>query len=98
MWRVVDRSVTPGVCFASSQMQARAVRDRGSEVYPSATWPQLVETRGFRVLFRTSATGVCEGLGVVQHKTQIVAYVRVSSTDQNLDRQLETIGDVDRVF
>lgn len=39
-----------------------------------------------------------EGLGVVQHKTQIVAYVRVSSIDQNLDRQLETIGEVDRVF
>jgi DNA invertase Pin-like site-specific DNA recombinase len=35
---------------------------------------------------------------VVQHKTQIVAYVRVSSIDQNLDRQLEAIGDVDRVF
>ncbi len=35
---------------------------------------------------------------MVQHKTQIVAYVRVSSADQNLDRQLETIGGVDRVF
>ena len=35
---------------------------------------------------------------MVQHKTQTVAYVRVSSTDQNLDRQLEAIGDVDRVF
>ncbi|WP_254787824.1 recombinase family protein [Curtobacterium sp. MMLR14_010] len=35
---------------------------------------------------------------MVQHKTQAVAYVRVSSTDQNLDRQLEAIGDVDRVF
>ncbi|TCL79659.1 MULTISPECIES: recombinase family protein [unclassified Curtobacterium] len=35
---------------------------------------------------------------MLQHKTQIVAYVRVSSIDQNLDRQLETIGDVDRVF
>lgn len=34
----------------------------------------------------------------MQHKTQTVAYVRVSSVDQNLDRQLETIGDVDRVF
>ncbi|WP_416264882.1 recombinase family protein (plasmid) [Curtobacterium flaccumfaciens pv. flaccumfaciens] len=41
---------------------------------------------------------MCDGLGVVQHKTQIVAYVRVSSIDQNLDRQLETIGEVDRVF
>ena len=35
---------------------------------------------------------------MVQHKTQTVAYIRVSSIDQNLDRQLETIGDVDRVF
>ncbi|RPE77646.1 MULTISPECIES: recombinase family protein [unclassified Frondihabitans] len=32
------------------------------------------------------------------HKTQTVAYVRVSSTDQNLHRQLESIGPVDRVF
>lgn len=32
------------------------------------------------------------------HKTQTVAYVRVSSTDQNLHRQLEAIGPVDRVF
>lgn len=35
---------------------------------------------------------------MVQHKTQTVAYVRVNSIDQNLDRQLDTIGDVDRVF
>jgi len=35
---------------------------------------------------------------VTQHRTQTVAYVRVSSTDQNLGRQLEAIGDVDRVF
>jgi DNA invertase Pin-like site-specific DNA recombinase len=35
---------------------------------------------------------------MMPHKTQIVAYVRVSSTDQNLARQLEAIGPVDRVF
>lgn len=35
---------------------------------------------------------------MVQHKTQVVAYVRVSSVDQNLGRQLEAVGDVDRVF
>jgi DNA invertase Pin-like site-specific DNA recombinase len=35
---------------------------------------------------------------MVQHKTQTVAYVRVSSVDQNLGRQLEAIGEVDRVF
>ena len=35
---------------------------------------------------------------MVQHKTQTVAYVRVSSVDQNLGRQLEAVGDVDRVF
>ena len=34
----------------------------------------------------------------MQHKTQTVAYVRVSSVDQNPARQLEAIGDVDRVF
>ena len=34
----------------------------------------------------------------MQHKTQTVAYVRVSSIDQNPGRQLEAIGDVDRVF
>ena len=34
---------------------------------------------------------------MVQH-TQTVGYVRVSSSDQNLSRQLEAIGEVDRVF
>ena len=33
-----------------------------------------------------------------QHKTQTVAYARVSSTGQNLARQLEAVGPVDRVF
>ncbi|WP_236550113.1 hypothetical protein [Exiguobacterium sp. 8A] len=32
----------------------------------------------------------------MQYKLQTVAYVRVSSSDQNLDRQLEAIGDVNR--
>ena len=58
----------------------------------------MVVLRGSRVPFRPFATGVCKGLGVVQHKPQTVAYVRVSSIDQNLDRQLEAIGDVDRLF
>lgn len=35
---------------------------------------------------------------MVQHKTQVVAYVRVSSVDQNPGRQLEAVGEVDRVF
>ena len=35
---------------------------------------------------------------MVQHKTQVVAYVRVSTVDQNLGRQLEAVGEVDRVF
>ena len=35
---------------------------------------------------------------MVQHKTQTVAYVRVSSIEQNLGWQLEAVGDVDRVF
>ncbi|WP_260979608.1 recombinase family protein [Micrococcus luteus] len=29
---------------------------------------------------------------------QTVAYVRVSSAEQNLDRQLETVGECDRIF
>lgn len=55
-------------------------------------------SRGSGVLLRLFASEVWHGLGVVQHKTQTVAYVRVSSIDQNLDRQLEVMGDVDRVF
>jgi hypothetical protein len=35
---------------------------------------------------------------MVQHKTQVVAYVRMSSVDQNLGRQLEAVDDVLRVF
>jgi DNA invertase Pin-like site-specific DNA recombinase len=35
---------------------------------------------------------------MVQHKTQVVEHVWVSSVDQNLGRQLEAVGDVDRVF
>ena len=31
-------------------------------------------------------------------RTQTVGYVRVSTTDQNLDRQIEAIGAVDRIF
>lgn len=54
--------------------------------------------RGVRAPLRPFATGVCQALGMVQHKTQVVAYVRVSSVDQNLGRQLEAVGDVDRVF
>ena len=29
---------------------------------------------------------------------QVVGYARVSSTDQNLARQLEALGDVDKLF
>ena len=32
------------------------------------------------------------------HKGQLVGYVRVSADDQELDRPLEALGDVDRVF
>jgi DNA invertase Pin-like site-specific DNA recombinase len=34
----------------------------------------------------------------VTQRTQTVGYVRVSTTDQNLDRQIEVIGTVDRIF
>ena len=33
-----------------------------------------------------------------EHKGQVVGYVRVSAADQNEARQLEAIGDVDRLF
>jgi DNA invertase Pin-like site-specific DNA recombinase len=35
---------------------------------------------------------------MTQHKTQTVAYARVSSADQSLARQLEAVGPVDRIF
>lgn len=35
---------------------------------------------------------------MVEHKGQLVGYVRVSAADQNEARQLEAIGDVDRLF
>lgn len=35
---------------------------------------------------------------MTQHKGQRIGYARVSSTDQNLARQLATIGEVDRLF
>lgn len=38
------------------------------------------------------------GLEITEHKGQIVAYIRVSSADQNSARQYELVGDVDRVF
>ena len=58
----------------------------------------MFDARGARAGFALLATVVCQGLGMVQHKTQTVAYVRVSSVDQNLGRQLDAVGDVDRVF
>jgi hypothetical protein len=58
----------------------------------------VVDWGGSRVPFRPCATRVCKRLGVVQRKTQTVASVRVSSIDQNLGRQFEAIGDVDRLF
>ena len=32
------------------------------------------------------------------HKGQVVGYARVSSADQNLARQRQALGDVDRLF
>lgn len=35
---------------------------------------------------------------MVQHNGQVIGYARVSSASQNLDRQLEAVGQVDRLF
>lgn len=37
-------------------------------------------------------------LGMAQHYGQRIGYARVSSTDQNLARQLTTLGEVNRLF
>lgn len=44
-----------------------------------------------------SATRLCKGLDMAPHG-QTVGYVRVSSDDQNLARQVEALGEVDRLF
>ena len=41
---------------------------------------------------------MCAALDVAQHRGQRIGYARVSSTDQNLARQLATFGEVDRMF
>lgn len=50
-----------------------------------------------RVPSKVKATHLLEGLDMPPHG-QTVGYARVSSTDQNLARQLEAIGKVDRLF
>ena len=39
-----------------------------------------------------------KGLDMSGHRGQIVGYIRVSAADQNPARQLEVLGDVDRLF
>lgn len=51
-----------------------------------------------QVDFHRFATHLCEGLEVKRHIGKRIGYARVSSTDQNLARQLATLGEVDRLF
>ena len=48
--------------------------------------------------YRTNATDLCKSLDMAQHRGQRIGYARVSSTDQNLARQITTLGEVDRLF
>lgn len=41
---------------------------------------------------------MCKALDMAQHAGQRIGYARVSSTDQNLTRQLTALGEVNRVF
>ena len=43
-------------------------------------------------------TRICSGVLEVAKHGQVVGYVRVSSVEQNLDRQLAAIGEVDKLF
>lgn len=47
---------------------------------------------------RAIATGPCKGLDMTQHAGQRIGYARVSSTDQNLARQIATLGQVYPLF
>lgn len=51
-----------------------------------------------QVWFDLFATDVCKGLDMRPHTGQRIGYARVSSTDQNLARQREILGDVDHLF
>ena len=55
-------------------------------------WPSNV------VVYVHHGTQTTKGLDMSGHRGQIVGYIRVSAADQNPARQLEAIGEVDRLF
>lgn len=71
---------------------------KGVEAHPNATPHQHVFPLLHQVCFRSFATHPCETLEVTPRHGARIGYARVSSTDQNLARQLATLGEVDKLF
>jgi len=71
---------------------------KGAGAHPNATPANQVFPLLHQVCFRSFATHPCETLEVTPRLGARIGYARVSSTDQNLARQLATLGEVDKLF
>jgi predicted site-specific integrase-resolvase len=58
-------------------------------------WPCFGSALTVRCNWTEASGGV---LNVTGHKGQVVGYVRVSAADQNEARQVEALGEVDKMF